>query len=242
MKKPDMILFDYGHTLLYEPDFNALRGEEALFSYVTENKHNRTPEEIDAFSGRLFAEISAVRRAGCELHERQFQRMLYEYLGIKLSISYDEAEIILWRSMSMGACMPGAEQIIGAVNAMGIRSGVISNIGWSGHALKERLDRLLPTNRFQFVIASSDYGLRKPHPFLFELALRKADLPPENVWFCGDNPRADVEGAAQVGIFPVWYDNAHVRDQKDPSEVAPPQCAHLRIGDWTELIDVLQKL
>ena len=42
MKKPEMILFDYGHTLLCEPGFDALRCEEAAFSYIVENPQNLT--------------------------------------------------------------------------------------------------------------------------------------------------------------------------------------------------------
>ena len=34
LNKPKMILFDYGHTLLYEPGFDTLRGVEAIFKYV----------------------------------------------------------------------------------------------------------------------------------------------------------------------------------------------------------------
>jgi len=34
MVKPKMILFDYGHTLLYEPENSNLRGTEAVMRYA----------------------------------------------------------------------------------------------------------------------------------------------------------------------------------------------------------------
>ena len=37
MAKPEMILFDYGGTLLCEPDWDLQRGEEAVFEHVVEN-------------------------------------------------------------------------------------------------------------------------------------------------------------------------------------------------------------
>jgi putative hydrolase of the HAD superfamily len=37
-------------------------------------------------------------------------------------------------------------------------------MGWSGKALEARIDRLLPENRFEFVIASSEYMIRKLNP------------------------------------------------------------------------------
>ena len=39
MNKPKMIIFDYGNTLLYEPDFDFQRGEDALFKHVISNKN-----------------------------------------------------------------------------------------------------------------------------------------------------------------------------------------------------------
>lgn len=96
MNRPKMILFDYGHTLLCEPGFNTLHGEEALFKYFKSNKNNLTPNQVNDFSGELLEKIGAVRSMGMELHEWQFQRLLYEYLEIELSITLPEAEEIFW--------------------------------------------------------------------------------------------------------------------------------------------------
>ena len=239
MKQPEMILFDYGHTLLYEPDFDFLRGERTLFEYITQNPNRLSPEQVNAFKNRLFEEFGAARALGVELHERQFQRLVNEYLGLAYSIGDAEAELIQWNAVSPGAMMPDADKIVDYVNQKGIRSGVISNIGWSGNALQNRIGRLLPRNQFEFVIASSEYGLRKPSPYLFGLALRKAGLPPDCVWFCGDNPQKDIEGAARIGIFPVWYDNDTGREHTDRSRQTPPACEHLHIREWDELIQIL---
>jgi putative hydrolase of the HAD superfamily len=46
MTKPEMILFDYGHTLIYEPGFNRLRGNEAILSHATRNPKGVTAEQL----------------------------------------------------------------------------------------------------------------------------------------------------------------------------------------------------
>jgi len=236
-----MILFDYGHTLLCEPDFNFLRGEEALFKYIKSNKNDLTPKQVTDFSQELFEKIEAVREIGLELHELQFQRFLYEYLEIELSIPFPEAEKIFWDTTSAGALMPNADIMLDYINASGIRSGIISNIGWSGMALAERVNRLLPRNQFEFMIASSEYMFRKPNPLLFELALKRAGLCAEDVWFCGDNIKADVEGSAAVGIFPVWYEDEIMENPwRAQNKGITPCCEHLHIHDWNELIAVLE--
>ena len=128
------------------------------------------------------------------------------------------------------------------INANNIRSGIISNIGFSEKALTARINRFLPHNRFEFIIASSEYGFRKPSPYIFELALCKSGLSPSEVWFCGDNVKADVEGANAVGIFPVWYEDLtcenHWREKRSGQI---PSCKHLHIHNWLELIEELDK-
>jgi hypothetical protein len=42
--------------------------------------------------------------------------------------------------------MPYADEMLRYISKRGIRSGVVSNIGWSGKALKSRIERLLPEN------------------------------------------------------------------------------------------------
>ena len=242
MTHPKMILFDYGDTLICEPDFDTLRGEKALMDYVVANKHHLSAEEINDFAQELFARTGSARQNGWELHEWQFQKLLYEYLEITLGISLPEAERIFWDNASAGAVMPGAEKMLDYIKAKGIRSGVISNISFSGQALTERINRLLPNNQFEFIIASSEYLFRKPAPILFELALKKAGLQSGEVWFCGDNITADIEGSANAGLFPVWYEELSVENPWIDKNIGKtPRCAHLHIHSWDELIVELER-
>ena len=242
MKKPEMIIFDYGHTLLYEPGFNAMRCEEAAYPYIVENSQNLTVEQIYAEVQRVFAEFQEQRNLGIEIHEWQIMRLVYEYLGLKFSISYRELEEIEWNAASPGAVMPGAVKMLDYLNDIGIRTAVISNIGWSGNALTNRINRLLPNNRFEFIMASSEYAIRKPNRMLFETALRKANLPADAVWYCGDDIRADIIGAHGAGIFPVLYEG------KEPDDVNPVTYRnqgevidfdYLHIHHWNEMTAVL---
>ena len=50
----------------------------------------------------------------------------------------------------------------------------------------------LASNKFESIIASSDYMFRKPNPMLFELALKKAGLNAGDVWFCGNNIKEEA--------------------------------------------------
>ena len=87
----------------------------------------------------------------------------------------------------------------------GIRTGVISNIAYAPAGVAGRIKRLLPENAFEFIITSSNYIFRKPNKRIFDLALEKAELAPEDVWYIGDQYECDIKGAAAVGMIPVWY-------------------------------------
>jgi putative hydrolase of the HAD superfamily len=236
-----MILFDYGHTLCYSPGFSALRGTEAVMTRATANPRNLSAQQIADYAQRLFADFGErVHAANAELHEWQYLNLLYESLQITLDAAPAEIERLYWDNASPGAVIPGAPEMLAYLKQQGIRTGVISNIMFSGQALKERLNRMLPGNAFEFIIASSEYMVRKPDPLIFNLALGKANLPAEAVWYCGDSPVADVQGAAGVGIFPIWFRYDAAENHFAERLVTAPNCPHRCLHAWPELIALLE--
>ena len=107
-------------------------------------------------------------------------------------------------------------------------------MGFAGESLRHRIERLYPNHRFDPVLSSADYVLRKPNPRLFQLALKKAGFAPEETWFLGDNPQADVAGAHAAGVFPVYYDRDLGCAYRESAPL-DPDIPCLRIHDWSEL-------
>ena len=97
----------------------------------------------------------------------------------------------------------------------------------------------LPENKFEFIIASSEYVYRKPHKRIFDLAIAKSGLSPDEIWFCGDHTVCDVTGSHNAGMFPVRYDNKSAANLwAGPDDIKLP-FDHLYIKDWDELIEIL---
>lgn len=229
LRKPRMILFDYGGTLVRETPYDTLRGTEAVLRYATSMPDGLTAEKVAAMNDALFASLEPIRTDHhMELHEHMLMRFLYEYMGIKFSVSNTELECILFTNAAPGILMESVEALLDEIAAQGIRTGIISNIMFSEAALKIRLEMLLPCHRFEFIIASSEYMLRKPHPLLFELALRKAGIDACDVWFCGDRYDCDVQGASGAGITPIWL-------TKLTEKQGEPTCTV--ITEWGALLD-----
>lgn len=240
MQTPRMILFDYGHTLCHAYDTDFLRGERAVFEHVTDNPHSVTPEEAYQLGIRLFADAETVRRAGYEVHEWPLLRLKYESLGLRFDLPLEELEIILADAADPDRLMPGVRDMLAELRRLGIRTGVISNLGWSGRALTARLQAMLPEHAFEFILASSEYTLRKPNPLLFRVALERASLPASEVWYIGDSIAADVTGAKNAGLFPVLYKDDSIPNPWAKKDVGLTADCPI-ISHWSELTAMIAK-
>jgi len=236
-----MILFDYGHTLLAEPDWDFMRGAEALLRYAVKNPLGRTAKEVAKFIGGLWEKFLPVLHMDMNHHEHQIMRLTVESLRLEFSLSLDELEMVFWESCVSIMPLPHIQELLDFLSERAIRTGVVSNMTFSGKALAQRITKHL-RHEFEFIIASSEYGVRKPDPLIFRLAIAKANLPPEDIWFCGDNPRCDVDASYAAGMHPVWFTDDTLpcpfRDVTQPEPLSP--CLH--IHDWRELITDLKDL
>lgn len=241
MTKQKMILFDYGGTLMYEPDFEPANGNRSIYPYISENPRNVTLEEFSEFLLRSFDEIRALRGELIEIHEHTFLRNVLEYFDMKLSVSLEDAEWIIWNGISKAVPTPGAAEMLRELSNMGIRTGIISNLCWSSDALTSRLNDAFPDHRFEFVMTSSEYIFRKPDGHIFDMAIRKSGLEKADIWYCGNDIEVDIVGAHEAGLYPVFYDDrsvlSKIHQKNDSVTVDFP---YLRIGCWQDLIDKIK--
>ena len=148
LTRPDIIIFDYGDTLAWEPVPDFLRGWRAVFRYVSENPDGAAPEDAKNIGDELWQRfsgsrsLSAARNGGWEIHEWQQLRTVMEALGLKTSVPLEEAELILMENSCPSFLKPGVSEMINFLRSRNIPTGVISNIGWYGNALANRLQRI----------------------------------------------------------------------------------------------------
>ena len=209
MKMPKMILFDYGQTLIAEK-FDGVKGTAAVLKYATKNKYNlnaaQVQEKADAINKELGRFDPQKRHlVQIEVPDTMFTPYLYESQGIEIPLSTEEIDTIFWDAAAPGKPTEGMKEFLEYLKNIGIRTGVISNIAYAAAVVAERINRLLPENAFEFIITSSNYMFRKPNKRIFDLALEKAELAPEEVWYIGDQYECDIKGALSAGLFPIWY-------------------------------------
>ena len=228
--KPKMILFDYGQTLIVEPQFDWTRANACLYAHASGLPAGMDEAAFCAYSNALYADLAhGLHEAHRELDHVAFLRLLCESIGLTLDISYEEADLLYWDNATHGSfASPGAQELLSYLAVNGIRYGIISNMENCRSAFRARLYRYLPEAHFEFIIASNEYSIRKPDARLFAVAAHRANLPPEAIWYVGDNPNADVLGAHRAGMRPILYTGAHMRKYDALPEVPFDRIEHLR--------------
>ncbi|MBQ9695867.1 MAG: HAD family hydrolase [Oscillospiraceae bacterium] len=245
MQKPEMILFDFGHTLIGEFDFNPLRGNSAIFPYLTKKPNHITPQQ---FSDRMQATFSELRRISgghLEFLEENMLRYVLSSFGMELRIPLDAASEVIWDNITDMQPMPGVKEMLARMRSEGMRTAIISNIAWSESSLRLRLARHLPEHTFEFIIATSSYLYRKPDVQIFELGARMAGLAPEQIWYVGNDVRNDVFGAHAAGMFPVYLDERRVPSSVfEANDALYPEVdfPHLRAESWDAFVQVWDTL
>lgn len=210
MKTPKMVLFDYGQTLVAEQKFDGVKGTAAVLQHAVKNKYHLSAEQVQAKANELNQELGRFdpeKRHLCqiEIPNTMFTPYLYESQGIEIALSNAEIDTVFWNAAAPGVPTEGIKDFLEYLKNKGIRTGVISNISYNPTVVAERINRLLPENTFEFIITSSNFMFRKPNKRIFDLALEKAQLRPDEVWYIGDQYECDVKGALNAGLLPIWY-------------------------------------
>ena len=104
--------------------------------------------------------------------------------------------------------------VLQALKKRGKILGIVSNWDSRLFGLSEGLG-LRPY--LDFILASAVVGAAKPHPKIFEEALKKADVRPHEAIHVGDSLEDDVKGAEGAGIRAVFLDRKGIRSSQTPT-------------------------
>jgi putative hydrolase of the HAD superfamily len=133
----------------------------------------------------------------------------------------------LFRQLSMKQMhlRPYVEQLFGQLHRSDVKVGIVSNT----EALLTRFELhsfpILQTA--EAIVLSSDVGVRKPEPEIFQLAVNRIGVTSDTTVFIGNDWAADVLGARRAGIRAIYLNEevtAGVQTRTDIEgvyEVAP---------------------
>jgi putative hydrolase of the HAD superfamily len=245
MSKPiEAVLLDYGHTLIHfdERPHSALLGAyENVNRLLAETLEREVPAAqvmIERVSRRVDDEIQRDYAAGRE--EEVEIAAIYDAalrdIGLELEPALIEKVMELeqegWlNSVHLG---PDVVSTLEELRRRGLRLGIVSNAAYLPRLMHAQLTALGLTRYFSGVAFSSEVGVRKPHPAIYQDALRKVGVEPSRALFVGDRVREDVQGPRSLGMRAVL--TREWRHEDDPG-VADFVIA--RLGELPSVLDRL---
>ncbi len=218
------VLFDAGHTLLHAyPDLGSVYAE------TTAALGARLPPAafVEAFQPafREYAREIKPRGVASDAQDyamwREITRRIYGRLEGLAAIPFERWFEALYRRFGepdAWRLYDDVEETLRELRGAGLRLGVVSN--WDtrlrGIASGLGLDRLV-----DFVVISAEAGVRKPDPRIFEAALAKAGVRPEEALHVGDLADAGGEGARRAGVRPVLIERGKRMVEPEPVAGVP---------------------
>jgi len=116
---------------------------------------------------------------------------------------------------------PGCLETLGALRTAGIHVQIVSNI--DDEQLEPMVDRLGLRQVIEAATSSEAARSCKPHPAIYDLALRKAGVDAPRALFVGDSLGHDVAGPAAAGMRTAWL---APRGDADHGDVRPDAVIH----------------
>lgn len=194
------LLFDLDHTL-----FDSDASEAAAFDITMRAAGVSNPSTVLAAYRRINVALWAGVEAGSvqpiDVRTLRFQRLFEE---AEIDADVDEMADLFVRSLGgHGDLYPGAREVLADL-AGRARLALVTN-GLSD-VQRARLARLDIASLFETVVVSSEVGVTKPRPEIFELAFRQLGNPSkESAVMIGDSLTSDIAGGANFGIATCWY-------------------------------------
>ncbi|HEY90751.1 MAG TPA: HAD family hydrolase [Dehalococcoidia bacterium] len=234
MRRPLGMVFDLGDTVLNLQSIDGIAGDRRLLEFAV-NAHDLTAEDINLAAEELGRETMRLSDESMLQYTWQsFNRLLCETLDITFNVSHAELEREFWNTALTFEPCAGIFDVLDTLERNQIKTGILSNTARTGLVLEEELAKHNLARRFSFLVSSADYGFRKPHYRIFQVAIRKMDLEPQDIWFVGDTLAYDIKGAINSGLYPVWYN-----PQGNPNDT-DYEC--LEVRGWHEFANKIEAL
>lgn len=222
------IFIDLGGTLMYDKDTwppYYERADAALWEVLRSAGVQLQPQDLYGERTSLFELYYAQRES--ELNEPTtfvFLNELLVHKGFRLpkDTIHNALRAMYAVTQSNWYLEDDALPTLEILNRMGYQIGYISN-GADDENTQSLIDKTGLRPYAGFILSSAAFGLRKPHPAIFQAALSHFMINPEEAVMIGDTLDADVLGANQLGMKSIWITRRAHRDPELEKRILPDQ-------------------
>lgn len=210
------ILFDLGNTLVKydygqpEEVFQRVLSSLGTVKSLDDIKKAFRSAEQEAEETKLFSFAGKIE---CEDFWYQWDALVLKHLQVDDTEALSRSIHSEWMEHVDCTLYPEVREVLSELNRRGLKMGLISN------AYEEEIDLVLEKadlekGLFDTIVGVDTIGQIKPSPSIFEYALTKLDVNPDETIFVGDNLEADYYGAEKVGLHALLVDRTD-KQQRD---------------------------
>lgn len=96
----------------------------------------------------------------------------------------------------------GVKEMLHTLRQQGWTLGLVTN--GSGRLQRQKIANTDLAEYFDHIVISDEFGRHKPDVSIFQHMLERLNLDPQQSWFIGDRPDADMLGAYHTGLRAIW--------------------------------------
>jgi putative hydrolase of the HAD superfamily len=208
----EVVLFDYGHTLvdLQRPETQLLEAYHEINVRLEAELERDVPqaaellvsvsEQVDKMIGLSYYQGSEQEVDIAELYGDALDKIGITCPPDTLNWVMDQ-EQAAWCNGVLPS--PHARPVLETLKNAGVTLAIVSNAAYSPQSMRDQLHFLELFDFFDATIYSSEVGVRKPNAAIYEEALRQTAAPRARTLFIGDRVREDIRGPRSCGITAV---------------------------------------
>ena len=206
------VLFDLGNTLVHY--FERHEFQKILKQAILEVQNFLLQKGIFHVSlDNMWRAVKAENFESSDYQVRPLEERLVRIFQLdNLAPSSDLLTTMCRRFMrpifARAYCYEDTVPTLKELKSKGYKTAIVSNTTWGSPAnlWLEHIETLGLSAYFDVVVFCSDVGWRKPAKQIFLYTLQKLQVPSQQCVFVGDDPRWDVAGPRNVGIYPILID------------------------------------
>jgi putative hydrolase of the HAD superfamily len=231
----DAVLFDWGDTLMqfaYDPELVEAGHRAGLEAIGRDGL-----PEVTTLTAHFREHYEPLFWVPGTVEEIEYPGLVRQLLG-EFGVSVDDEELGRFLEAEHRAWDPArrlaahTHALLETLRDRGLKLGLVSNAFDPGWLLHRDLEQMGLARRLDFSVFSSEVGVRKPHPAIFERALGALEVEPERTLFVGDRLYEDVRGAGELGMATaqaLWFRADEHPDGREPDHRAFTQMDVLNI-------------
>jgi len=235
MKK--VILFDLYDTILKDVFFSFNEGIQYLHDrFFTEVC---SWEEMIGYSNTFLPLYEKRKTDHSEICLIKDEIPLYfEKFGVLMPEDHAELEYAIMNKMQQETILEEVRFVLEELKKQEIPMYILSNSIFTGRSAECLLNEFGILHYFKEVFSSADYGVRKPSPRFFQMAIDRilsenSGIRETDILYVGNDYITDVMGAVSAGLETVWYNVKHLQNEQN----IPVS----EIDDFKKLLEIVQQ-